>query len=769
MVAPWYNDAWRHRKKITAAASGTPGDLVGFPVHYAERSDIPILGRSDGYDLLVTAADGVTKIPHLLKAWERMLTANGVWTWFCAPSAIYYNGKVYAGWIDDDANIIVASVDVSTGAYVQTTLHTDINGGEADDHNNPSLLILADGKVFVAYTGHGSASMYTRLSANAEDVSSFEDEVAITETGLKYVYTHPVQFEDGTIRLFYRNTDTTNGIANERELRYIDSDDGGQTWGTSVALFIEGSGGSNRPYFRMFWATDQPDRVDFCVSLVPPGEDSGSPYVSDIHHFYMVHGESSDAYYESDGGTISVDLGVAPMDPSDLTSDSRIWDASAGSIRAWIWDIKRDSGTDDVAVLFATFETDAPDTAVLNHLLQHAYKDVTPDTPWAITEIGRMGQPLVYAGITGGSADKGPQPYYSGGACFSHASTADLWDVWASVEDGGHRRIKRYTSASADGSDWSATDPIPGVQGRKAFRPTGIRNYGGMSLDIPILWCVGPYANFEDDYAGTGIACDPALAQTGHVELVAKGDLSASEDTEFYLYFGNAGASDQQDAGNVFDADTVLAAYGNLDRVPLDGISTALAAESDVTIEVVFDIREPGISSAQTILSDWTAAPADGRKILIQRVSGGTITGYLATGTATTATMTGSETPTADAKHYAAVVLNDADNKSYLRIDGVDDAEVAVTLSANANTGTTPLWPGTTPHRHSDANRLGDQLAGIVYAVIVSTTARSTDWTTTQFNMLADPENFWTASAMQRRPAGFKRQNLVAPPGRGVF
>lgn len=780
-MTTWYNPAWQYRKKITVAASEVPGDLAGFPVHYDETSTIPTLGRADGYDLLVTGSDGTTKLPHKLYAWEPLLTANGVWTWFNDPRAVYYNGKVYTGWINDDADIIVASIDVNSGAYVQTTLKTDINSGEEDDHNNPAIVVLRHGanagKILCCYSGHNATTAHCRLSTSAGDISTFGTEVNITESlggnAVQYTYAHVFEFEDGTIRWYFRNFNATGDIANEREHRYMDSSDSGATWGSSVAFFIDGTGNSYRPYFQMFQSPSNQDRIDFAVNPMPPGEDPGGPLVSDIYHFWMSHGESSDTYYASDSTELSVDLTSAPIEVSDMDSSSLVWDASAQAQRSWVWDIKTD-GNDDIAILFATFQTTASIDRRINHRLRHAYKNIAPDTAWAVTEVADMGMPLVYP-IHSGTVTHGPQPYYSGGACFAHA-TGSLWDVYASVPDTdlatvsvGHRRIKRYTSASLDGSDWSG-ERIAGVHGRQQFRPIGIRGANGDPigsgiLDIPILWCSGPYSNFESpDYDGVGIGCDQALAQTGYFAVNFKADLDSSEDTEFYLYYGNSGANNQQDIDNYRPSDILVIEYGNVPFADLGSIAVTLASEAEATFEIVGESREAGITSNQTLLSDWTASAAGGRKVLMRVVSGNTVSAFMELTSAGTVSVAGNDSLGADTPFHVAWVLDDDDNLARLYVNGVADGTIAASNTLNAATGSTDLRTSTTPHRHTSTSLVGEPFAGMIYAVIISQVARSTDWITTNYNMLADAANFWSASAAENAS---ENASAVTPFRRG--
>ncbi len=63
---PWYNGAWGYRIKITIDSTKVTGDLSDFPylIHIASNAGLRDNARADGYDLLFTGDDKVTKLEH---------------------------------------------------------------------------------------------------------------------------------------------------------------------------------------------------------------------------------------------------------------------------------------------------------------------------------------------------------------------------------------------------------------------------------------------------------------------------------------------------------------------------------------------------------------------------------------------------------------------------------------------------------------------------------------------------------------------------------
>ena len=74
---------------------------------------------------------------------------DGAWCWFSDPRAVWYKGiheRTYTGFVTSGGDIMVASKDHSTGDEAKTLVYPDL---QADDHVNPSLLMLPDGRLMI--------------------------------------------------------------------------------------------------------------------------------------------------------------------------------------------------------------------------------------------------------------------------------------------------------------------------------------------------------------------------------------------------------------------------------------------------------------------------------------------------------------------------------------------------------------------------------------------------------------------------------------------
>ena len=78
---------------------------------------------------------------------------DAAYIWYRGPLAVRHVGtrdKTYFGGVSHDGDLVVASLDHETGEAVSNTVATV----QADDHDNPGLLVRPDGHIVVGYTEH---------------------------------------------------------------------------------------------------------------------------------------------------------------------------------------------------------------------------------------------------------------------------------------------------------------------------------------------------------------------------------------------------------------------------------------------------------------------------------------------------------------------------------------------------------------------------------------------------------------------------------------
>ncbi len=109
---------------------------------------------------------------------------EGAWCWFADPRATHYEDAVakvnvsWIGYIDVHGNIKAMQVDFVTGRKNEVLVRSNF---QPDDHNNPTFLVLPDGRVMIFYMEHtAEPRFYYRISVNAYDITQLGEEKIIT-------------------------------------------------------------------------------------------------------------------------------------------------------------------------------------------------------------------------------------------------------------------------------------------------------------------------------------------------------------------------------------------------------------------------------------------------------------------------------------------------------------------------------------------------------------------------------------------------------------
>ncbi len=160
-----------------------------------------VIGTISGTDSLETieATVKVRELTNLPKTSENTpVTNNGGWNWYVEPSGthiqpgdelatrfesglyssnngyVFAHDKTYMGWVEDGGDIVIGEYNHDTDEYKRVVIHEKL---ESDDHNNPAVVILPDGRIMAVYTMHtNEAYVYYRVTKNPEDISEWNDE-----------------------------------------------------------------------------------------------------------------------------------------------------------------------------------------------------------------------------------------------------------------------------------------------------------------------------------------------------------------------------------------------------------------------------------------------------------------------------------------------------------------------------------------------------------------------------------------------------------------
>lgn len=362
----------------------------------------------------------------------QIISPDGAWCWFADPRAIATRDSAYVGWINRAGDVQVGDLN---GQII--TLHEKF---EVDDHDNPALHELPDGRVIAFYTKHTGREIYSRTTTRAGDISAWSRENIFRPQpdGSSYTYPNP-SYLSGEKRLYM----TWRGIEWKPTLSW--SNDNGETWAPAVKMFsAPGAGPGNRPYLKS--ATDGRKRIHFAIT---DGHPRNEP-TNSIYHCYMEGG----LFYRANGDVIG-SLETLPINPAKM---DLVYDARTTGHRAWIWDIALDK-TGFPQIVYSRLPSED------NHIYHNAR--------W--TGLGWSDNKVADAGGWFPETPEGQkerEPHYSGGIVLDHN---DPRYVYFSRPNGAHFEIEE--GFSEDGKSWRFR-PITQGSSANQVRPFVLRGRG---------------------------------------------------------------------------------------------------------------------------------------------------------------------------------------------------------------------------------------------------------------------------------------------------
>jgi hypothetical protein len=411
------------------------------------------------------------------------LAADGAWCWFGNPRAVFKDGKLYFGYVrhaDGRACLNVFNPTTTTSSLVWASAMS-----EKDDHDNPALLELTDGRLLATYQKHSSEQcFYYRLStsAAAELPANWSAETPAANSGARLSYSNPYQLAAATNRifLFARNL-------NYNPTLYL-SDASGTNW-SSPTVFIKTGVGGVRPYAQ--YCSDGNSRIEVCYTDGHPNEIPCS-----LYHLYYQAG----ALRQTDG-TFLRNLADAPLRHdsgergsviypfnTNATSDFNAWIPSG---RAWCWDMVYHTNGAPITV-FSVQSEKVGGTNWYDDRLYYHYARWT-GTNWQKRFIAQAGRPLY----------KGEQ-HYAGGitidprnpdAIYLSSNARNPFDLTTltNVPLRANARYEIWRGITTDGGLSFAWQPVTTNSAVDNLRPYVPRRnpqpYG-------LIWFAGTYTSY---------------------------------------------------------------------------------------------------------------------------------------------------------------------------------------------------------------------------------------------------------------------------------
>ncbi len=389
------------------------------------------------------------------------ITNDGSWCWFSDPRAVYYNGdkeQTYTGYVNSEGDIMITSLNHKNGELQNNILYKNL---QIDDHINPSILILPDGRLMVFFTKHGGNIYFTK-SEQPEDITSFSSTDSL-ELGDMLCYTNPVILseENNRIYVFYRG-------GYDWKPAYIASDDLGDSWSAPKTIISKKVNNKfNRPYTKVI--SDGKASIHFAFT-------DGHPRQENYNSIYYLK-YNKGAFYDASGKKLG-DTTTLPIVQSKVP---KAYDGIKNNQRSWIWDIALNSDNYPVMVY-----TSLPEETM------HFYNYTAWDGEnWQNTRITNAGS--AFPRFIRPKEMRDPEPHYSGGIILDHENPNI---VYLSKPVNDRFEIQKWTT-NDDGKTFTASS-VTSNSLQDNVRPFVVRN-SPESVIPRVLWMyLEDYKHYTD-------------------------------------------------------------------------------------------------------------------------------------------------------------------------------------------------------------------------------------------------------------------------------
>lgn len=315
-----------------------------------------------------------------------LLAPDGVWTWFNDARALWHRGYLFFGYVKfSTGRSALAVYDPRTGKS-RELFEFDFSL-DRDDHNNPSIVALQDGRLLASVAFHGHSTYFpsrrslNELPLNPEDWEA-QRQTPVPEP-VSYQNLHVLTHEGGRIYNFMRLIEWNPTL--------VTSDDQGATWSEPVHM-IQALGrhglSRRRPYLKS--CSNGKDRIDVIYTDGHPQESRENS----IYHFYIREGR----LWTSDGRelspTLTLDTHAGENGTPVYVDGNSPWVGTPLPLpggRSWMWDIAY-SPEGYPVVLFQVQSGDETDWHACR--IYYCYARWTPTEGWRRTWIAHGGRPL---------------------------------------------------------------------------------------------------------------------------------------------------------------------------------------------------------------------------------------------------------------------------------------------------------------------------------------------------------------------------------------
>ncbi len=416
------------------------------------------------------------------------IAPDGAWTWFNDERAIFHEGRLFAGYVLRDGRYGVTRFDPDSGEASHMVISTD-ESRQRDDHNNPSITVLPDGRLMLLYARHhADGRLFQRVSkvkSPATDADWGAEVVHAVPEKNTYNNTYLLADEDDRIYNFHRCLNFNPTITLSNDL--------GASWEKPIPFIKVGSGGV-RPYPR--YCSDGRGRIDLIYTDGHPRQIDNS-----VYHMYYEGG----AFHRTGGGRIA-GFDDLPLDHEGgqrgdvvYPYSNEAWSGLDGPDdwiprgRGWTWDVHY--GTDGHPVCVFQVQVDEVTGKGWNHDRIYYYYARWDGGKWQRRFIAQAGR-----GIYDREDD------YGGGMCLdpadpdvvylsSNAAKPFVLDDIKDVPLAPGERYEIYRGVTNDGGKtftWKELTADSTADNLRPIVPVGHGRSGAL------VWFEGNYRSYTD-------------------------------------------------------------------------------------------------------------------------------------------------------------------------------------------------------------------------------------------------------------------------------
>jgi hypothetical protein len=480
-----------NRHQYLGFVGNATADVEGNIVVHIDDGEVTGEGHGTSYEGLMIGDPREISVPVQVPDGVVEIAPDGAWTWFNDERAIWHGGFLFSGYVTKDGRYGMTRYDPATNSSGHSVISTDASR-QMDDHNNPSITVLPDGKLLICYSPHNSDGIFyfrkSRVMFPVMEADWGDEQTHSFSHRNTYNNTYYLSKEPTRIFNFHRciNLNPTLTLSNDL----------GTTWETPLH-FIKTGTGNTLPYPR--YCANHFDRIDLIYTDGHPRNDNNS-----IYHLFYRNG----SFFRTDGTAVK-NLSALPLDHDNgergsivYSYASDVWKLGEGpddyipTGRAWTWDICY--GVDGHPVCVFQVQRDEVAGCAWSYDRVYYYYSCWTGNEWKKKFIAQGGRGLYpneddYAGGMCLDPDNPNVVYISS----NHSDPFDLNYDGNGVRNTALNPDERYEIYRGETTDRGKTftwEAITSNSARDNLRPFVPENHG---FDRHVIWIEGEYKSYR--------------------------------------------------------------------------------------------------------------------------------------------------------------------------------------------------------------------------------------------------------------------------------